>query len=111
MTAWDPGDERPGIEANRRQQAALEEELHALAAATPRSAWATSGYDPETGYGDEGAAISGISEEAARALAARYRQEAIFSWSPTEWAIVACTGGRRVSFGWTLDIVDPTQPP
>src|ERR1700722_15863736 len=27
MTAWDPGDERPGAEANQRRQAALEEEL------------------------------------------------------------------------------------
>jgi hypothetical protein len=103
MSAWDPGDVRPGVETNRLRQAALEEELRALAHTATVSTWAASGYDPETGYRDEGVAVSGLQEEAARAIAARYRQEAIFSWSPREWAIVACTGARRVAFGWTLE--------
>ena len=107
MTAWDPPDERPGIEVNRRRQAALELELRTLEAATPVSTWAASGFDPATGYRDEGVAVSGMSEAAARALAARYRQEAIFSWTPREWAIVACTGGRRVTFGWALESRGP----
>ena len=110
MTAWDPADERPGMEVNRRRQAALDLELRTLAATTPVSTWAASGFDPATGYRDEGVAVSGMSEAAARALAARYRQEAIFSWSPREWAIVACTGGRRVAFGWTLEIRAPNPP-
>ncbi len=105
MTAWDPGDERPGVETNRRRQAALEEELRTLGAA-PVSTWPASGIDPATRYRDEGVAVSGMSEATARAVAARYRQEAIFSWSPREWAVVACTGGRRVAFGWTLETFD-----
>jgi hypothetical protein len=110
MTAWDPGDERPGTELNRRRQAALEEELRTLAGASPLSTWPASGCDPESGYRDEGVAVSGLQEAAARALAARYRQEAIFSWTPLEWSIVACAGTRRAVFGWTLEPVDLDRP-
>jgi Protein of unknown function (DUF3293) len=109
MTAWDPGNERPGIVTNRRRQAALDEELRVLAASAPISTWPASGRDPDDGYHDEGVAVLGLEEAAARALAARYGQEAIFSWSPGEWAIVACTGGRRVSFDWTLKSLDATE--
>jgi hypothetical protein len=35
-------------------------------------------------------------------LGARYGQDAVFVWTPAEWAIVACTGGRRVASGWQL---------
>jgi hypothetical protein len=111
MTAWDPGDERPGVETNRRRQAALEEELKTLAERAALSTWPTSGCDPETGYRDEGVAVSGMDEAAARALAARYRQEAIFSWTPRGWAIVACAGARRVTFGWTLESLDMGRAP
>jgi hypothetical protein len=111
MTAWDPGDERPGVETNRRRQAALEDGLRTLATTTAVSTWTASGFDPATGYQDEGVAVSGLEEAAARALAARYRQEAIFSWSPHEWAIVACSGTRRVALGWTLETLDtPGRP-
>ncbi len=109
MTAWDPGGERPGVGTNRRRQAALEEELRTLAASASISTWPASGHDPDTGYQDEGVAVLGLEEAAARALAARHRQEAIFSWSPEEWAIVASTGGRRVSFGWTLKSLDTME--
>jgi hypothetical protein len=111
MTAWDPGDERPGVETNRRRQAALEEELKTLAETTPLSTWPTSGCDPETGYRDEGVAVTGMREVDARALAARYRQEAIFTWTPHEWAIVACAGARRVNLGWTLESPDLGRAP
>jgi Protein of unknown function (DUF3293) len=110
MTAWDPGDERPGVATNRRRQAALEEELLALAKVRPLSTWAASGYDPETGYRDEGVAISGMEESAARALAGRYGQEAIFSWTRREWAIVASAGPRRVVSGWTLETLEISRP-
>jgi hypothetical protein len=111
MTAWDPGDQRPGVETNRRRQAALDDELRALAESAPIWTWAASGYDPATGYRDEGVAVSGLREAAARALAARYGQEAIFSWSPQEWAIVACGSARRVSFGWTLETNETARRP
>ncbi len=100
LTAWNPGELQPGVEANRRRQARLEADVVPRAAAT----WAAYGMDPATGMRDEGVAVRGLDEDAARALGARYGQDAIFSWTPDEWAIVACAGPRRVTFGWALDL-------
>lgn len=99
LTAWDPGDVRPGDAENRRAQAKLEEELHALA---PPAVWTARGVDPEEAREDEGVVVRGLDLEVVLALAARYGQDAIFEWTPGEWAIVACAGGRRESFGWAL---------
>jgi hypothetical protein len=103
LTAWDPGTERPGRALNRRRQAALEADLRLLGSPL----LAASGVDPATGGRDEGVAVLGASESAILALGARYGQEAVFAWTPAEWAIVACEGGRRLVSGWSL--VDP-QP-
>jgi len=98
LTAWDPGDKRPGDEANRRQQAALESDLRRLAAQT----WAASGVEPVSGHREEGVAVRGLSEGEVLALGARYGQDAVFVWTPGSWDVVACAGGRRESSGWHL---------
>ncbi len=98
LTAWDPGDERPGPEVNRARQEALESELRSLG---PHM-WAAAGVDPHSGSGDEGVAVQGLPEAQVLRIAARYRQSAVFAWTPTEWAIVACRGTRRVSLGWSI---------
>lgn len=98
LTAWDPGPERPGLEQNRRRQAALEADLGELAV----SLMAAAGVDPATGRRDEGVAVRGAAESAILALGARYGQDAIFVWTPAEWAIVACQGERRLGSGWAL---------
>jgi hypothetical protein len=103
MTAWDPGEERPGVVENRRRQASLEEDVCHLTEAM----WRAVGVDPETGRREEGVLVGGLREADALALGARYRQDAVFRWTPDEWAIVACNGDRRVVFGWTAV---PTQP-
>jgi hypothetical protein len=61
------------------------------------------GVDPLTGHREEGVAVCGVSTADVARLGGRYRQEAVFAWTPDEWAILACTGGRRVAFGWSLD--------
>ena len=99
MTAWVPGGERPGEVENRRQQAALELDLRGLAGVQ----WRATGVDPLTGHREEGVAVLGISTTDAARLGGRYRQEAIFVWTPGEWTILACVGGRRVASGWSLD--------
>jgi hypothetical protein len=99
MTAWDPGDERPGPAENRRRQVALEEDLRRLTDAL----WGAAGVDPDTGQRDEGVAVEGLAEADALALGARYRQDAVFRWTPDAWEIVACDGGRRVGLGWTAE--------
>ena len=98
LTAWDPGDDRPGELGNRLRQAALEADLHRLAAAL----WPAVGVDPVSGHREEGVAVRGIREADALALGARYGQDAIIAWSPRRWTVAACTGGRRVVSGWSL---------
>ena len=97
LTAWDPGDDRPGEQDNRLRQAALEADLRPLVVALCPAV----GVDPVTGHREEGVAVRGLTEADALAWGARYGQDAIFAWTPQEWTIVACTGGRRVVSGWT----------
>lgn len=60
------------------------------------------GVDPLTGRSDEGLAVRGASEFEVLALGARYGQDAVYAWTPAEWAIVACRSGRRMVSGWSL---------
>ncbi len=98
LTAWDPGEERPGAEENRTHQAALEADLHVLTDAR----WFAVGVDPVSGHREEGVAVCGVAEAETLALGARYRQEAVFVWTADAWAIVACGGSRRMVLGWQL---------
>ena len=98
LTAWDPGDARPGEDQNRANQAALEAELELLG---PHEAWSAVGVDPTSGHREEGAAVSGLSLDVVLDLGARYGQDAIFEWTPLVWAVVACRGDRRVELGWS----------
>jgi Protein of unknown function (DUF3293) len=101
VTAWDPGAGRPGPDVNRVRQAALETDLlargHLLAAAA--------GTDPVSKHREEGVALRGAPESDILALAARYGQDAVFAWTPGEWSIVACRGGRRLTSGWSLEVL------
>src|SRR5581483_6091543 len=96
LTAWDPGDERPSAEMNRTRQRDLEEELQALAVQT----WPSSGFDAQSGHREEGVAVAGLEEDAACALGRRYRQNAIFSWTPDGWHVVSCRDMTRTVMGW-----------
>lgn len=100
LTAWDPGDERPGLHQNRLRQASLEEDVRRLTDVK----WGAVGVDPETGRREEGVAVRRLSEVQATALGARYGQDAVIRWTPDAWEIIACTGQRRLILGWaTLD--------
>ena len=98
LTAWDPGDVRRSEADNRMQQAALEAELRQLG---PEELWDAVGVDPLSGHREEGLAVRGLQLDAVLELGGRYGQDAVFEWTPTAWAVVACGGGRRVDFGWT----------
>jgi hypothetical protein len=98
LTAHDPGAARPGAAENRRRQAALEAELTAHGLTVTRAvASAADGT-----HAEESAAVVGWDDDEALALARRYGQDAIFRWSPTAWAVVACDGGSARCLGWTL---------
>jgi len=98
LTAWDPGPERPGPVVNRARQAALEADLRRRGVALLPAV----GVDPLTDRRDEGVAVQGLPEDEVRALGARYGQDAVYAWTPAEWAVVACRGGRRLGSGWSL---------
>jgi hypothetical protein len=97
LTAWDPGEQRQGDQENRIQQAALEADLRLVT----RDLWSAVGLDPVSGHREEGVAVRGVSEAEARLLGARYRQDAIFVWTPDSWVVTACNGRRRVVLGWS----------
>ena len=103
LTAWDPGPARPGPAVNRARQAALEDDLRPLAVAM----MAAIGVDPVTGHREEGVGVRGVSESVVLALGARYGQDAVFAWTPTEWSIVGCRDGRRLTSGWALAWAEP----
>ncbi len=103
LTAWDPGPERPGQKVNRVRQAALEADLAARSA----TLLAAVGVDPVTGRREEGVAVRGLPEAEVLALGVRYGQDAVFAWTPAEWAIVACRGGRRLASSWSLVVLEP----
>jgi Protein of unknown function (DUF3293) len=103
LTAWDPGLERPGRDVNRVRQAALEADLGELSVPL----LAAVGVDPANGRQEEGVAVRGLPEAEVLALGTRYGQDAVFAWTPTEWAIVACSGGRRLVSSWSLVELGP----
>jgi hypothetical protein len=98
LTAWDPGGERPGDAVNRERQSSLQEDLRPLATGV----WPAVGTDPLSGHREEGVAVSGLSEADAVAVGARYRQDAIFRWTPEAWVVVSCADERRLRLGWRL---------
>jgi hypothetical protein len=109
LTAWDPGNELLGEQENRERQAALEAYIQGL---SPSAWWPTVGVDPVSGHREEGVAVQGLAEPVILQIGGRYDQDAIFSWTAIEWAVVACTGERRVSLGWSIvDRGVPTRAP
>jgi hypothetical protein len=103
LTAWDPGPERPGQVINRARQAALETDLRPLAEVLLDAV----GVDPVTGRREEGAAVIGVAEPVVLALGARFGQDAVFAWTPAEWSIVGCRGGRRLTSAWVVERSNP----
>ena len=108
LTAWDPGIALLGEQENREREAALEAELQQLG---PAGWWPAVGVDPVSGHREEGVAVRGLAEHVVQQVGARYDQDAIFSWTPSEWAIVACLGGRRVVLGWSSTEGGPPTSP
>ena len=93
----------PGREVNRVRQAALEADLLTLGLPLATAV----GVDPVSRRREEGVAVRGAPEAGVLALGARYGQDAVFAWTPAEWAIVACQGGRRLASPWSLEVLQP----
>ncbi len=93
ITAWNPGDERPSLETNRARNEVLRDDLHALGA-TPVSAL---GSDPDSDHAEESWACTGITEDVALELGAKYGQVAIFEITSTDQTVIRCDNSWRIS--------------
>ena len=102
VTAWNPGEERPGEVVNRARQGRLEAELSARGL----HIWRTVGRDPTASHAEDSAAVAGLTEREAVALGARYGQAAIFAWSPEQWTVVSCVDDRRNRTSWILETLE-----
>jgi hypothetical protein len=101
LTAWNPGADPLPIEVNRERQRSLEAELVVAGAAS----WKAIGRDPDSDYFEEGVAVHGLDEKDVIALARRYDQDAIFSWTPSVWATVSCEDASRTAIGWWTELL------
>jgi hypothetical protein len=88
ITAWNPGHERPGDDANAAANAALRAELEALGC-SPLPAL---GSDPNSNHAEHSWAVSGLEDSTARALGARYGQWAVFRITAQEQTVLGCFG-------------------
>lgn len=108
VTAWNPDGIRLASDVNGARQRILTLEL-----GTRGLPWSpATGRDPGDGHHEEGAAVTGLSEEEGLALGRRHGQAAVYVWTPGAWDVVACDGSRRESLGWRLtDVPDAPDPP
>jgi hypothetical protein len=98
LTAWDPGDQRPGEAVNRLRQAALGREVRELAS----QVWSGVGYDEASGHREEGVMAAGLTATQALDIGRRHDQDAIFEWTPECWSILSCRSDERHQMGWRL---------
>jgi hypothetical protein len=99
LTAYDPGEQRPGAAANRRRQEALEAELTGRGLVVTRAVASAA----DGSYAEESAAVVGWDDAEALALARRYGQDAVFRWTPEAWSVVPCDDGPPLTRGWTVE--------
>jgi hypothetical protein len=100
ITAWNPDSRQLSEGANRASQRTLEADL----VAQGRDLCRAVGRDPTSPHREESVAVVGLTDARAAAIGREHGQAAIFSWSwsPTAWAVVSCTGTRTHRSGWVL---------
>lgn len=92
-----PDDENDMLQARlaRHLEAERIETLHSLGASEDRS-WMEPGF-----------ALLGVDEERAVAVARRFNQRAVYSWTAKELAVVGALDEGRAAVGWRLDHEPP----
>jgi hypothetical protein len=98
ITAHDPHGRVASGEENAEASKLLEDEL------TTRGLewWPADGADPSWEHVQRSVAVPGLSEDDARALGARYGQEAVLIVSPASRKVIDCVSGRRSITGWVI---------
>ncbi|GAA4885076.1 DUF3293 domain-containing protein [Actinomycetospora straminea] len=98
VTAHNPGAARLGDAENAARQSRLEVELDARGLAHRT---VVAGAE-DGSHAEEGALVTGLDDETARALGAAWGQDAVFRWSRTAWTVLACDNAPSVDLGWEL---------
>ncbi len=98
VTAWNPGGVLLADDVNAARHRILSREL----ATRGLQWWPAIGRAPDHGHAEAGAAVTGLSEEEARALGRRHGQSAVYLWTPEAWEVVSCVRDRRDTLGWRL---------
>lgn len=98
VTAHNPGDARLDHAENAARQNRLEAELDARG--VPHHAVVAGAEDGS--HAEEGALVTGLDDDAARALGVAWGQDAVFRWSRTAWTVLACDDAPSVDLGWEL---------
>ena len=99
ITAHNPGGQLASDAANGSAQALLEAELERRGLTWRPAA----GGDPSWTHVEASAAVIGMGEADAIALAAEFGQDAIFVLTPAERQVVGCAEKRIVATGWSIE--------
>ena len=88
ITAWNPGAARPTIAENE----AANRELHRVLVERGFSPVHAVGREPDGTHCEDSWAVAGMPDDEARAIGARFGQDAIFRFAEGVQMVVACDG-------------------
>ena len=93
ITGWNPGDARPGDEANTE----ADRRLHAVLVSEGCVPVRAIGSDPASDHAELSWAVTGLSDSRACAIGADFGQVAIFRVSDGHQTVIACSGEWELS--------------
>jgi hypothetical protein len=99
ITAHNPG----GRPASGSDNAAAQAQLVAELEERGLTWWPAAGGDPSWTHVEDSAAVIGMGEADAIALAAQFRQDAIFVLTPADRRLIGCADSRVVATGWSSE--------
>lgn len=94
LTAWNPGEERPGAPMNRERNRRLRERLDDVDA---DRVFPAIGASPDGHHFEESFAVTGLDRPTALALGREFGQVAIFELTQTDQIVVGCDGDWELS--------------
>ncbi|MEF9905826.1 DUF3293 domain-containing protein [Streptomyces sp. P9-A2] len=97
ITAWNPRGRTASDDANAHAQRLLLDEVRHRGLTW----WPAEGGDACGTHREESVAVVGLSDAAARDLGRRFRQDAVFAWTPGAWRVLACDTAAVAVSGWT----------
>jgi Protein of unknown function (DUF3293) len=99
ITAHNPG----GRSASGADNAAAQAQLAAVLEERGLTWWPAAGGDPSWTHVEDSAAVIGMDETDAIALAAQFGQDAIFVLTAADRQVAGCTERRVVATGWSIE--------